>query len=324
MQSANLGILVFDVFNSRLLFANSEARSLLEHGGVAADFVSARSAFGGSWTADNDSLPRTDSCRIGARLIGFTSYKNGSIEWLFCRDISERARLEAVAEAIEVSNSFGHVFSAVRHEIGNPINSATMALSVLRRNFDRLDRQATLDYLDSTLEELGRVSELLSQLRSFSLYENVDPQRLAVDEFLHEFVAFASRDLKEQGVTMNLVAGAPGAIALADARALRQVLMGLVANAVEAMASQKCGEIHLESKATESVVVLEVRDSGPGVPRDLIPKLFKPFFTTKAGGTGLGLVIARKMLARMAATIAVESNLGLGACVVVTLSRGER
>jgi len=323
MRSASLGILVFDVVNAALLFANTEARSLLQSAGASADYASARSAFGDLRFAEAGDLPLNDSCRLGARLVGYTTYRNGPIEWIFCRDISEKARLEAVAEAIELSDSFGHVFAAVRHELGNPINSAKMALTVLRRNFDRLGREGALEYLDSTLMELERVGDLLASLRSFSLYENVRPQPLEIDSFLAEFIGFALRDFRDKGIALTLRAGAPLVRVHADPRALRQVLIGLCANSADAMAQQTDASIVVDTAATNREVVLAVRDNGPGIPYESIQHLFLPFFTTKASGTGLGLVIARKMLARMSATITIESETGQGACALITLPRAD-
>jgi len=321
MQSVSLGILVFDVGNSSLLFANGAARALLDGGGLAAEFAPARSAFSDGGDTSELASVRAGTCRLGARLVGYTSYSKGVMEWIFCRDISEKARLEAVAEAVELSNSFGHVFAAVRHEIGNPINSAKMALSVVRRSFDRLGREATLEYIDSTLKELDRVVDLLASLRSYSLYEDVSPVKLEVDAFLAEFAGFARRDFQQRGIGLTFRPGVPGVRAHGDPRALRQVLMGLLANSADALAQRRDAAISLDSAATESVVVLRLRDNGPGIAPESLPHLFKPFFTTKASGTGLGLVIARKMLARMSATIAIESQFGSGTCALITLHR---
>ncbi|MFN7943438.1 MAG: ATP-binding protein [Thermoanaerobaculia bacterium] len=323
MQSANLGILVFDPAHSRLVFANKDARAILESAGIAVNYAAARAAFGYGTQADEALAARPDSCRLGARLVGFRTYSNGAIEWIFFRDITEQARLEAVAEAIELTNSLGHVFAAVRHEIGNPINSAKMALSVLRRNFDQLEKGVALEYLDATLAELQRVGDLLASLKSFSLYEDVQPQPLEIDAYLAEFIGFARRDYQQHGVALTQSAGAPGVLVYADPRALRQVLMNLLANAADAMAHQADARVDFKTAVTENVVVLELVDNGPGIPTEALGHLFEPFFTTKAQGTGLGLAIARKMLARMAATIAIDSAPGRGVSVVITLRRGD-
>jgi signal transduction histidine kinase len=321
MRSANLGILVLDAAGSQLLFANSAARALLEGGGVAVDYASASAVFTPSDAALGLGGAANDSCRLGARLVGFTRYQNGPVEWVFCRDISDKARLEAIAEAIELTNSLGHVFSAVRHELGNPINSIKMALSVLRRNFDQLGRDATLEYLDAVLKEIERVSELLVSLRSFSLYEEVAPQPLELDRFLAELVELACLDYRQKGISLVLDSATPGVSVHADPRALRQVLLNLLANAADALAGQPGARVTLRSTAVNGVVAVTVRDNGPGIPPAVRERLFEPFVTTKPSGTGLGLVIARKMLARMSGTITIESSGDDGTSILLTLQR---
>jgi signal transduction histidine kinase len=320
MRSANLGILVFDTAQETLLFANQEARQLLKAAGVEAEYGAARAAFDPP-EGETSGRVQQDTRRMGARLVGFTKYSKGVIDWIFFRDISDRARLEAVAEAIELANSLGHVFTAVRHEIGNPINSSKMALSVLRRNFDYLGRDSALEYLDAVLRELERMSDTLASLKSFNLYETVHPLALEIDSFLDEVVQFALRDFRRKGISLRFRGGAPAVAAHADPRALRQVFMSLLANCADALSQRQDGRVEITTAVTDSVVIVQVLDNGPGISREALQHVFEPFFTTKTQGTGLGLAIARKMLARMDATIAIESPGGQGASVVVTLRR---
>jgi len=313
---------VLDVRRSQVIFANSEARALLEGSGVEVGYESLSSLFDCTeQMCDEASVPERRSCTLGGQRVGFTTYRNGDIVWTFFRDISDKARLEAVAEATELANSLGHVFAAVRHEIGNPINSAKMALSVLERNFDSLGRDDALDYIRGVLREIDRVSDLLYSLRSFSLYEDVEPRPLELGRFLQEFVEFARRDLRHQGIELALEVGAPGLRVQADPRALRQVLINLLANSADAMAGQGDARVLLRIEQSGDFALLELRDNGPGVPEELLGDLFKPFFTTKKQGTGLGLPIVRKMLARMSATVVIENNREGGASVLISMRR---
>lgn len=321
MRSANLGILVFDSEHEKLFFANEEARRLLGQGGIPVEYGPAHDVFFKKYAPDRAPRPGSESCRIGSRLVGFTAYSDGPMQWVFCRDISEKARLESIAEAVELTNSLGHVFNAVRHELGNPVNSSKMALSVLRRNFDRYDREQILSYVDGVLGELERVSDLLGSLRSFSLYEEVQPEPLEIDHFLRDFVHFVRRDYAEHGIRVELDPGAPSALASADPRALRQVLLNVLANAADAVGKQEDARIVVRSHAHNGTVFVQVSDNGPGISDDVRDHLFESFATTKPHGTGLGLVIARKMLARMAATIELENSPTAGTSVLLTFQR---
>ena len=102
-------------------------------------------------------------------------------------------------------NSIGYVFSAVRHELGNPINSVKAALSVLRTNLDTFPREVVLEYLDRLGSELGRVEDLLRSLRSFSMYEQLEPTPVQLAPFIESFVALSRSDLERRGTRGKLL-----------------------------------------------------------------------------------------------------------------------
>jgi PAS domain S-box-containing protein len=234
------------------------------------------------------------------------------------RDVSHEARLEAIAAAVESMNSLGFVFSAVRHELGNPVNSVKMALSVLRKNVGRLDPDSICGYVDRCLLELGRVEELLSSLKTYSLYEDVRLREVGLRAFVKDFSEFVGLDFAARGVVVEVAEGGADVIVSADPRALRQVLLNLVANSAEAM-ERTGGRIRLVAFSEQGWGGIRVVDDGPGMSADAMRDLFQPFYTTKTSGTGLGLVIARKMMTRMNGTIEVESEPGRGTTMVLAL-----
>ena len=321
MKSARHGIVVLDTKRESVYFANREAQEMLAEARISESYHEIVGAFL-SETRSGDATrtaPDRLSRRFGDRLYGFSCYESGRFRWIFCRDISESARLESIAEVIEISNSFAHVFAAVRHEIGNPINSVKMALTVLRRNLSRFDTDTIEDYLDRSLADLGRTEDLLASLRSLSFYEDLKLEPITLDEWLSGFAAMARPSLGERRVALEWSTGAPGAMVHVDPRALRQILVNLVANASEATAGVERPEIRIETCRREGLVELRVVDNGPGIRPELLGQMFRPFFTTKETGTGLGLVIVRKLLARMDGLVELRSHLGEGTAAIVTL-----
>lgn len=321
MRSAHLGILVLDVESRSLLFQNQEAALMHAEAAVPATFEGLASIYVASQPDPPSGDPRT--ARLGPRTIGFSGYGNGPFRWVFLRDITEKLRLESVAEAMELTNSVGSVFSAVRHEIGNPINSVKMALSVLRRNLDRMSRASVDEYLDRSLAELGRVEELLRSLKSFNMYEDVDLEPLELDAFLTDFLGYVQADFKAKGIELSVDVPDGLGDVRADPRALRQVLLNLLTNAADAVAHRAEPRVAVRVAATGAIVRLAVEDNGCGIPRQALVEVFKPFYTSKPHGTGLGLVIARRMLARMHASIEIESDEGTGTTVRIALPRGD-
>ncbi len=317
MESQRLGVVVFDLGRSSLHFVNRFARELFRRVREKPDYETlSRLLLSPGPEGDSDRPAR--SLRLGTRLLGYTVYRARSFAWVYVRDITTKARLESIAEAVETMNNFGYVFSAVRHELGNPINSMKTALSVLRANLDTYPQEAVAEYLDRIASEVGRVESLLRSLKSFSLYEQPALQPLEIGPFVEQFVKFVSEDAREAGITVE-AALACHCWALCDPRALQQALLNLYANASDALRRRDHPELRILLSRGDGLISIRMADNGPGIPAEEARHLFKPFFTTKENGTGLGLVISRKLLAKMGATIALESREGAGTTVHVAL-----
>lgn len=271
-------------------------------------------------SVSDDVFFRQDGSRFPVRYEASPKRQDGRIVGavVVFRDMSREERLESIAAAVETMNSLGFVFSAVRHELGNPVNSVKMALSVLRKNLDRFDAGTVRDFVDRSLLELGRVEELLASLRTYSLYEDVQIRVLDLNAFVGDFAGFVARDFAGRGVSVAAERHAGPAFAAADPRALRHVLLNLVANAAEAMEADG-GSVRLVVVAESEWAGIRVEDDGPGMSEDTLGNLFRPFYTTKTKGTGLGLVIAKKMMTKMGGTIEAVSMPGAGTTMSLSL-----
>lgn len=237
---------------------------------------------------------------------------------MVCRDVTEQLRYEAIAEAVNVTESASHIFSAIRHEMGNPINSIKTALTVLRQ-MQPPASEAALTYVDRCLAEIGRVEYLLRALRSFSLYETPQRKPQPLRPFLERFCTLLRDGLAAQGVNFQHQLASDLGWTNFDARALHQALMNLISNAVDALQPVSAPQITLTARRYRQLVVIEVQDNGPGIEPKHLNHIFKPFYTTKAQGTGLGLVITRKLLSKMQGTVELQSPPTGGCVAVVTL-----
>lgn len=235
-----------------------------------------------------------------------------------CRDVTEQLRYEAIAEAVNVTENAGYIFSAIRHEMGNPINSIKTALTVLRRT-EHPSPETVNTYLDRCLSEIGRVEYLLRTLRSFSLNETPELKVQPLAPFLDRFCKLVQDGLAAQGVTLRLVLESELGLARFDERALHQALMNLVSNAVDAMAGAATARLTITAKRYRRLVVIIVRDTGCGIDAEQMKHIFKPFYTSKPHGTGLGLVITQKLLSKMNGTVELRSPSDGGCESVVTL-----
>ena len=238
------------------------------------------------------------------------------------RDITEKLRLESIAESVNTMNSIGYIFSGVRHEIGNPINSINMILGILSSKLPHLSQEAIRDYLDRIMSQVSRVEFLLRSLKSFNMYETQDPQHLRTASFMELFLPLVRDDLEKKGITFDLKLDPKADRLYADPRALQQVLVNLITNAVDALCERDHPMIALSVSTSDGFVHIKVEDNGCGMAEDKVTDLFKPFYTTKANGTGLGLVIVKKMITRMNGTIAIESRRDIGTVVTISLPEG--
>ena len=238
------------------------------------------------------------------------------------RDITEKLRLESIAQAVDTMNNIGYIFSGVRHEIGNPVNAVIMNLSLLKAKFETADKAAIEKYVDRALANCEKVEYLLRSLRSFNLYEKPDLQNVAMAGFLEKFIDLVNEDFQKKGITIDTFVEAEQVYA--DARVLQQVLLNLFTNAADALKERADPRIAVNVSPAGGMVRIRVHDTGKGIPEDRLKDLFKPFHTSKAHGTGLGLVIVKKMLARMQGTIDITSRKDEGTTVEIAIPSGTR
>ncbi len=234
-------------------------------------------------------------------------------------DITESKKMEAVIEAANLTENLGYVFSGIRHEIGNPVNSIKMALSVLQRNLVEYDHDTVAEFLDRTLQEVSRIEYLLKALKNYSLFEKPVVETISLASFLKDFIALSKNDLEQKNIRFRSIITDENLLVRADSRALHHVLLNLLTNAVDSLERHDSPEIIISCTSRGKKVEVKVDDNGKGIPESDQQNLFKPFFTSKTYGTGLGLVIVKKMLVAMHGTIQVESYEGLGTTVTITL-----
>lgn len=239
---------------------------------------------------------------------------------LIKRDVTEEKRLESIAEAANLMDNIGFVFSSIRHELGNPINSIKVSLSVLESNLDTYDTHDIKRFVNRSLSDIGRVEYLLKTLKNFSVFERPDIKKTDMLALLHKFTQLTEKDLAAQYVMLAINFPNEPLAGMLDPRAFLQVLLNLITNAVAALENtdNKIITISLTQNQNRQIT-FTVEDNGEGMEEDTVRNLFRPFFTTKEKGTGLGLVIVRKMLSKMNCSISATSQKGKGTCMEIII-----
>ena len=236
----------------------------------------------------------------------------------------ERRRLEQVLFDSEKLAATGRLAASIAHEINNPLEAVQNALYLLQKEFG--EDSAKRPYLDIAARETQRMSRILRQMLGF--YRQQEAMAATdLNALVEEAGGLVAKRLRERGVQIanQLDPGLPRIRASADQ--LKQVLLNLMLNAADSM--PKGGTITVATQAgagaeTEvfgrDAVQIQVRDTGEGIPDDLLAQIFEPFFSTKPGkGTGLGLWVSQGIVQSHGGTMRVRSRVGRGTTFMITL-----
>lgn len=234
-------------------------------------------------------------------------------------DVTDSRRIERIAANVSLADNIGHAFAGIRHELGNPVNSLKSALTFVRSQLATIPPNQLATYLDAMSQQCDRMDYLLRSLRSFSALDSVELDSIEVRPFLERFERSAADVAERRGIRFTRTIDPRCVTVYADARALFQVLLNLITNAVDACSSTADPSVTLSVRREASEIVFEVHDNGIGIAPDAIEKLFRPFYTTKNAGTGLGLAMSERLVSRMFGSLGVSSIQGSGSTFTVTL-----
>lgn len=210
---------------------------------------------------------------------------------------SEQLRIESERLA-----SIGSLAASLAHEIRNPLNAMSLLLSRLQYSAGDDTRK---NIIGDLFGEIGRLDRLVSSILDYARPVHLDRKQVNIHSVLTS-VADLYRSLAEsKGVSLT-VNGTSNIEAKVDPDRIKQCVVNLVKNSLDVVESG--GSIDLTCRKNRDDVIIEVTDTGPGIPTDIQPKLFTPFFTTKENGTGLGLSSVHKIIASHGGRIDVVSE----------------
>ncbi|HKK01663.1 MAG TPA: ATP-binding protein, partial [Desulfuromonadales bacterium] len=240
-------------------------------------------------------------------LLPLTSREEGG-QILTVEDLTERVNLRQRMARMERLVSLGRMAAGIAHEVRNPLTGVSLLLDELH---DRLLAQPNDQQLiRKALGEMERLEGLVTELLSFasqscSLLEPGDIGRV-----LHDTLFLIRKPCTNAGVALVEDIDPDLPVFPLDPDKLKQAFINLFNNAIEAMSDG--GTLTVTAKVEADQLRATIRDTGEGVPRDRIPLIFEPFFTSKGNGTGLGLSITHNILSEHGGRIEVESSPGEG------------
>ncbi|MFC5472241.1 ATP-binding protein [Cohnella suwonensis] len=229
-----------------------------------------------------------------------------------CRNITARKQTEEVILRTEKLSVIGQLAAGVAHEIRNPLTTL--------RGFVQLNKQQgslSDGYLDIMLSELDRINFIVSEFLvlakpQVNKYEDIDVRHL-----LNDMISLLDSQASLTNVVFETSFGYDVPTIVGDSNQLKQVFLNIIKNSIEAMDQGGAIVIELEGEPSRDSVVLRFIDEGIGISDEDLARLGEPFFTRKASGNGLGLMVSQRIIANHKGTMSVSSKLGEGTCVEI-------
>jgi len=252
-------------------------------------------------------------------------------------DISNQIRLEEQLVQSEKLAGMAQLATSVAHEFGNPLNAIMAILQEIKRSF----REKGVDVkgnIDTVLNNLKAMDRLLKDLMNFTTPRATELRKTNIHKLISQVLMLVSCQAARQHIKVHIHYIEDIPECLMDARQMKQVFLNLFKNAIEAMHAGgeltvrtrhpigedevdilRSGKVMARKSFGADYIVVEVIDTGVGIAEEEMSLIFKPFYTTKVGGTGLGLSTCRTIIEDHSGSIKVESTLGKGSRITLLL-----
>ncbi|HEY4281664.1 MAG TPA: ATP-binding protein [Chthoniobacterales bacterium] len=239
---------------------------------------------------------------------------------IILRDITETRRSTQQTIESERLNALTLLAAGVAHEIGNPLNSLHIHLQLIERELRELDgakKEKLQESVNVARTEISRLDSIVTQfLRAIRPSK---PQLLAenINAIVEEAVRFFGPEIKDRDMVVEQELRSDLPPVQVDRDQMKQAFYNVIKNSLEAMKRRGILRIRTDMDATH--VIVSFKDTGGGIPADNLGRIFEPYFTTKTSGTGLGLLIVRRIVREHGGEMAIESSEGKGVTLTIRL-----
>lgn len=207
--------------------------------------------------------------------------------------------------------------SALAHEVRNPLSNINLAVEILQ-SLMKDDEQK--DYLDIILRGSAKINDLVSDLIAYYQTEELRPQRYSVNKLLDEVLAKTVDRIMLKNIEVVKDYSSLDSKICVDIQKIKIALTNIVINAIDAMPSTN-GKLRLITKSRKGKCTIEIEDNGIGISKENLKNIFKPYYTNKLGGMGLGLSTTVDILVSNHAAIDVQSQEGVGTSFILSFNK---
>ncbi|RJQ22820.1 MAG: sensor histidine kinase [Nitrospiraceae bacterium] len=318
------GLLLIDT-NGKILWSNKKIQEMVGHDvtGLTCEDLCAdcSSAFDIS-NKDINTAVLSDLFRQKGRYFQVTNApvkREGGEVYGYIRliqDVTEMKKMEEQIVHSEKLSSLGRLSAGIAHEIGNPLTSIFSFVQILKEiEKDEFKKEN----LETIYFHINRISDILKQLSGFTKMPTGESRECLINEIIETSVNIIHFDKKARGISIikDLSPALCNTTCICEDKQMSQVFINLALNAVDAM--PEGGTLTIRSFAKEDSMVIQFEDTGVGIPKEEIPRIFDPFYTTKEKGTGLGLAVSYSIIKKMNGTVTVESEVGRGTTFTIAI-----
>ena len=227
---------------------------------------------------------------------------------LTLRDTGTALELEQELEVSRRLAAIGSLTANVGHEVKNPINAMVVHLELLRSKLAAgpLERESAQKHVDILADEMHRLDRVVQTLADFSRPMELELREHDLRRVVEQTIELAAAEFTEHGVEIEKDLGAGPVMVRVDAELLRQALLNLLLNAMQAMPDG--GVVRASVRRDNRIAVVEIADNGVGIPANLLPRIFDLYFTTKPKGSGIGLALSYRIVKLHGGTMVVRSE----------------
>ncbi|UNC91944.1 two-component system sensor histidine kinase NtrB [Candidatus Contubernalis alkaliaceticus] len=233
---------------------------------------------------------------------------------LVIEDITDNVNISRQLQEWERLATAGQVAAGLAHEIRNPMAAATAAIQFFEMVKDKEKQKEVLNMLNSELERMNNILTDFMNVCKPSSQENLESVDLT--QIVNEIKSLLKSEaylydidfvIHQVSDSLPLIKG--------NKNSLKQVLLNIAKNSIEAM--KEGGRLEIYQDFNDSITWVTIKDNGPGIPKDILDNIFRPFFTTKPEGSGLGLSVSSSIVKNMGGKLFIESKVGQGTSVKI-------
>jgi signal transduction histidine kinase len=239
---------------------------------------------------------------------------------MILRDITESRRSAEQTLESERFNALTLLAAGVAHEIGNPLNSLHIHLQLMERKVRELNDKARLELQESIAiarDEIARLDSIVSQFLRAIRPTRPQLQRQSINAIIDESVRFFAPEIKDRDIVVEQELRSDLPLLELDRDQMKQAFYNVIKNSLEAMKHR--GILRIRSDMDDSHVLIRFTDTGGGISAEDLSHVFEPYFTTKAAGSGLGLLIVRRIVREHGGELSAQSTEGQGLTITIRL-----